>query len=134
MNAIETLAIEKLVGEKAVKEARTQTTPGMYFADFWVHVTGGMEVGDDYIRRVPQKAKPWDLLAVALSHMNGTTVESIVREALTADPKMVKAIKSKAEAAVVALKGTTETTCSGRIKADLKAEVMATTTALPKAA
>ena len=134
MKAIEALTIGKLVGDKAVKEARKQVAPGMYLTDFWLHVTGGMEVGDDYIRRVPQKAQPWNLLAVALSHLNGTTVESIVREALTADPEMVADIKSKAEDAVASIKGMTETACSGRVKADLKAEVISGVADIRKAA
>jgi len=125
MNAIQTLAVTKLVGEHAEKTSRQQVAPGSYGMDFWLHVTGCMDVGEDYTRKVPQKAKPWDLLAVALSHLNGVTVESITREALAAAPELVEAVKAKAEAAVRAIKGTTETVCAGRIDADLKVEVVA---------
>lgn len=124
MTVIETLATGKLLGEKALKAARKQIAPGTYLTDFWLHITGGMDVGEDYVRRVPQKAKPWDLLAVALSRLNGVTVESIVREAMATDPKLVADIKAKAEAAVVSIKGMTETVCAGRVKADLKAEAV----------
>ena len=134
MNAIQTLAIDRLVADKAAKEARKRVAPGTYVADFWIHITGGMEVGEDYSRRVTQKAKPWDLLAVALSHLNGVTVQSLVREAMTADVEKVKDIKARAETAVVALKGTTESVCSGRIKADLKAEVVENAMTIPRAA
>ena len=123
-NPIETIAIAKLVGEKAEKEARKAIAAGTYAADFWLHIFGELDVGDEYVRKVPQKAMPWDLLAVALSHLNGTTVESIVREALAADPKLVADIKARADKAVAAIKGMTETVCSGRVKADLAAEVV----------
>ena len=134
INAIQTLATGKLLGEKVVKQARREVAPGAYLVDYWVHITGGMEVGDDYIRRVPQKAQPWLLLAVALSRLNGVTVESIVREAMSADPELVADIKTRADAAVASIKGMTETVCSGRIKTDLKAEVIANPMVIPKAA
>ena len=134
MNAIETLAIDKLVSEKAMKNARKQIAPGTYLTDFWVRISGSVEIGEKYVRRVPQKAQPWNLLAVALSHLNGTTVESIVREAMAADPEMVKDIKARADAAVVSLKGMTETTCAGRIKANLNAEIVENPVTVMKAA
>jgi len=121
MDAIQTIAIAKLIGDKAEKEARKGIVPGTFPTDFLLHVTGNLDIGGDYTRRVPQKAKPWELVAVALSHLNGVTVESIVREALTADPKMVADIKARADSAVASIKGLTETLCAGRVKADLAA-------------
>jgi len=134
MQATETLAINKLVSDKAVKDARKQIAPGTYLTDFWLRISGSVEIGEKYVRRVPQKAQPWLLLAVALSHLNGVTVESIVREAMSADPEMVADIKARADAAVVSLKGMTETACSGRIKANLNAEVVENPVAVMKAA
>jgi len=53
---------------------------------------------------------------------------------LTTNPRLRLAIdKAKAESAVASIKGMTESTCCGRVKADLNAEVLDATTALPKA-
>ncbi len=134
MNAVQTIAISKLIGEQVEKDARKLVSPGSYSADFWVHVSGDIDVGEDYVRRVPQKAKPWDLLAIALSRLNGVTVESIVREALNAAPELVETVKKQAEAAIQSIKGTTETVCGGRVNADLNFEVVSGVTPIAKAA
>jgi hypothetical protein len=134
MNPVETIAIAKVAGKKAEKDARKRVTTGTHDTDFWLHIFGQVEVGDDYVRRVPQKACPWNLFAVALSHLNGTTIESIVREALNADPELVAAIKARADKAVAAIKGMTETTCSGRVKTDLAVEVTQTIETVKRAA
>ena len=134
MNAVQTLAIAKLVGDQAEKDARKNVCPGNHAADFWLHVSGDIDVGEDYNRKVPQKAKPWDLLAVALSHLNGMTIDSITREALSAATELVESVKQKAEAAIQSIKGTTETVCSGRIKTDLTVEVASGVVPAAKAA
>ena len=134
MNAVQTIAIAKLIGEQAEKDARKQVSPGTHAADFWLHVSGDIDVGDDYVRKVPQKAKPWDLLAVALSHLNGVTIESITREALSAAPELVETVKLQAETAIQAIKGMTETVCAGRVKADLAVEVVSGAVPIAKAA
>ena len=124
----------KLICELTEKDARKQVTPGSYPADFWVHVSGDIDVGADYVRRVPQKAKPWDLLAAALSRLNGVTVDAIVRDALNAAPDLVETVKKQAEASIQAIKGTTETVCAGRVEADLKVEVVSGSVTEVKAA
>lgn len=97
-------------------------------------MSGDLDVGEDYIRRVPQKAKPWDLLAAALSRLNGVTVEALVRDALNAAPELVENVKKQSEAAIQSIKGTTETVCAGRVNADLKVEVLAGVAPVSKAA
>ncbi|MEI7881870.1 MAG: hypothetical protein WCI95_13480 [bacterium] len=124
MNAVQTIAISKLIGEQVEKDARKKVGSGSYAADFWLHVSGEIDVGEDYMRKVPQKAKPWDLLAAALSRLNGVTVEAIVRDAMSAAPEMVENIKKQAEVAIQAIKGTTETMCAGRVNAELQVEVV----------
>ena len=134
MTAVQTIAIAKLIGEQAEKDARKHVSPGNYSADFWLHVSGDIDVGEDYLRKVPQKAKPWDLLAAALSHLNGVTIESITREALNAAPELVETVKQQAETAIQAIKGMTETVCAGRVKADLNVEVVSGSVPAAKAA
>ena len=46
MNPIETIAIAKLVKDKAEKLARKGITSGIHDTDFWLHVFGAVEVGD----------------------------------------------------------------------------------------
>ena len=49
MNPIETIAVAKVVGEKAQKQARKGVTSGTHVTDFWLHIFGDIEVGDDYV-------------------------------------------------------------------------------------
>ncbi len=44
-------------------------------------ITGTVTVGKDYDQRMVAEADPWKLLLVALSKLNGVTMESIVKEA-----------------------------------------------------
>lgn len=48
MNPVETIAIAKQVGEQAEKDARKQVCSGTHSTDFWLHVSGDIDVGDDY--------------------------------------------------------------------------------------
>jgi len=95
---------------------RDDLTVGSHVVDEVVtlHVTGEVKVGSDYEQRVVAKADPWLLLGVALSHLNGVTVESIVAEALNAELG-TEDIKARADAAVAAVKATTVTACKGKV-------------------
>lgn len=44
-------------------------------------ITGEVKVGKDYDQRIVADADPWKLLLVAMSKLNGVTMESIVKEA-----------------------------------------------------
>lgn len=50
-----------------------------------------------------------------MSKLNGVTVDSLVREALTADPALVKSLKAKAATAINAVKAPTLTVCNGKV-------------------
>lgn len=80
-----------------------------------LHVEARVNVSEDETRPIVAKADPWLLLAVALSHLNGQTVESITREALTADPELVKSLKKQAATAIAKVKAPTMTYCMGRV-------------------
>ena len=80
-----------------------------------LHALGTTRCGADYDQDIVAKADPWTLLAAALSHLNGVTVESLTREALTADPKLTASIKKEAKAAIATIKGTTLTACKGKV-------------------
>ena len=91
------------VGDTAVDSTLTLT------------VTGTVRCGDDYTQRIVAKADPWTLLAVALSKLNGVTIDSLVSEALAADKATIKAIKAKAAEAIEAVKAPTTKDCKGKV-------------------
>ena len=119
-----TLAASKAVDTASVKAARADVSVGKHFVDFMVRVTGFLTVGEDYEQRLVAKADPFALLAVALSKLNGVTLEALVREALEAAPEEIKEIKARAAEAVQALKAPTMTVCNGKVTTDLKFEIV----------
>lgn len=111
LTPIQSLALSKLPADKAARDA---VEPGEYSGTVTVTVNYDLKVGEDYEQRIALKADPWTLLHVALSKLNGVTVESIVREALGGDLD-VSEIKKSAQAAVAALTDTTMTPCKGKV-------------------
>lgn len=118
---IETIALAKAIKEAQAKAARAAISAGEYQIDEWVHITGSVKVGEDYEQRIVAKAQPWDLLAVALSKLNGVTVEALVREALDGSIA-AEEIKAQADAAMETIKGETVTTCKGKVTTKLTVE------------
>ena len=109
--------LAKAVGS-AQKANRASTEPGEYnvATQVTVDVNGTVKVGEDYSQRIVLKADPFTMLTVALSKLNGVTVESIVREALDLDDaKGVKAVKDEAKAAWEKVNRTTMTACNGKV-------------------
>jgi hypothetical protein len=122
LNPAEVKALAALVTDAAAQKASEALVVGKTPVDFTVRVHGVLNRGADYEQEIVEKANPWLLLVVALSHLNGVTVESITREALTADPALVEALKADAKAAVEAVKGPTNTKCNGKVTVSLVAE------------
>ena len=120
LNAAEIVALSKVVTAAQVKKASTDLAVGEHDVDFLVQVSGSVKRGEDYEQKIVAKADPWTLLAVTLSHLNGVTVESIVKEALNADPKMVDSIKKGAMAAMSDIKAPTVTACNGKVTTKLE--------------
>ena len=116
MDAILTQIASKVLAAQ-VKSQRDDLPVGSHTVNetVLINISGTLNVGEDYSQQIVEKADPWLLLSVALSHLNGVTVESIVTEALTADPKLVKSLKAKAASAVAAVKAPTETECKGKV-------------------
>jgi hypothetical protein len=115
----ELLALAKVVSDKDTKEVSGALKPGNYDVDFSVRVVGSLARGVNYTSKIVAKADPWLLLHVALSHLNGVTVESIVQESLTADPALIESLKADAAEAIATLKEETETTCNGKVTTKL---------------
>ena len=114
---------------KAQKQVRKSTEAGEFTANGTVtlDIKGKVKVGDDFEQRIVLKADPFTLLTVALSHLNGVTIESIVQEALDADPEMVKSIKAQAQGAWEAINAPTLTHCKGKVTMQKGAEVTVNT-------
>ena len=124
LNAATLTALAKIVGDAAA-DARDNLTVGDHAVDERVtlDIAGLVRVGEDFDQRVVCKADPWLLLGVALSHLNGITVESIVAEALSAELNG-KDIKAKADAAVAAVKAPTVTRCRGKVTTKVAGSVV----------
>ena len=119
-----TLAASKAVDTASVKAARADVSVGEHFVDFLARVSGSFKVGEDYEQRLVAKADPFALLAVALSKLNGVTLDSLVREALEADPEEIKEIKARASEAIQALKAPTMSVCLGKVTTNLDFEII----------
>jgi hypothetical protein len=102
----------------AQKATRAATEPGKYTVaeEVTLDVSGSVKVGEDYEQRIVLKADPFKMLLVALSKLNGVTVESIVRESMQLeDPTALTAVKKEAKAAWVKVNQTTMTDCKGKV-------------------
>ena len=124
LSAVEVVAVGKVVSDKESSEANGGLTAGQHEVDVTVRVRGTLTRGENYTAQIVEKANPWLILAVAMSHLNGVTVDSIVKEALTADPALVDSLKEKAAEAIAAIKGPTETACNGKTTGKLVAELV----------
>lgn len=122
LSAIETLALSKAVKEAAEKEARKGAAVGEHTVDMTVRVVGSIKVGEDYVQNIVAKAQPWALLAVALSKLNGVTIDAITREAEAIAAGEVEAVKENAEKAIAAIKNTTTSVCKGKVTTKLAVE------------
>lgn len=85
-----------------------------YKVEFEIKGSAVIRQGEDY-DQVISFAVPYDkLLAVALSKLNGVTMDSIVREALD-ESLDVSEVKKQALASLTAIKGKSTRHCSGKL-------------------
>lgn len=114
---IQKVAITK-VGSKSPK-----IEEGVYDVDFLVRIKGTVRKGKDYPTTVYQSV-PFDkLFAIALSKLNGVTVESIVREALS-DEDNTEKIKEEVNESVRKLVNASEKIVNGKTTANLNIEIV----------
>ena len=112
-----TVAISKI---KGTSEAKDKLAVGTHEVDAIVHLKGTVTKGADYEQIIWHKAQPEAILAVALSKLNGVTIEAIVKEAMDIDPERITIIKKEADEAIEKLredKG--KTTCTGKVTSKL---------------
>lgn len=84
LNAVEVLALARLLPEKLVKESRLQIDEeGEHFnLDFTVHITGQLEIEEVEWTDQINKLQPWQLLKHAMNKMNDVTLQKFIKEAL----------------------------------------------------
>jgi len=115
LSAAEVVALSKLVTAAQAKAASGNLPVGQHSVALDLRVEVDLNRGEDYVQAIVAKADPWTLLAAALSHLNGVTVKSIVREALTSDPALIKSLKAEAAEALAEVKTPTDTDCNGKV-------------------
>ena len=116
------IAIKKVIKDKIFKDASKEFSVGEHEVDFMVRISGTIKKGEDCEQVVAQKAKPWGLLGLALSKLNGVTVDSLVREFVELGEVEQEEIKESADNAVKEIKGTVVGNCSGKVTSKLKVE------------
>ena len=122
MNNASIIAIAKAIGEKTKQytNARGEISTGAHEIDITVRIQGGIKVGEDYDQVCAPAADPWGLLAVALSKINGVTLDAIVKEHLDATPERITEIKEQAKGAIAQIKAPTKKPCKGKVTTFLK--------------
>jgi len=106
------------------KSVKTETLdPGEYKVDALVRIKGTVKKGEDYDSAVYQSIPFDQLFAVAMSKLNGVTVESIVKAAL-ADETDSSAVKDAVKDAIAKLTEKSVKRCSGKTTAKVTAEVI----------
>ena len=122
LSPVEAAALARVLDAKSkvAKTASEALTVGEHEVEVIVHVTGTLKRGEDEERPIANKVD-WTLLAaVALSHMNAATRESILREYQAADAELIESLKAEAVAGTEGLKVETMTKCNGRITTKLE--------------
>lgn len=130
------IAVGKSVKDAALKAAASEAKPGTYAVDVTVRITGEYTVGASYEQRVVAKAKPWNLLAVALNELNktleaageaGIDMGKLIAMADTVNPELADKAEADAAEAIQKVKSPTLSTCNGKITTNLTAEVVSET-------
>lgn len=133
LTASTTLALGKAIKDAALKTAAADMEAGVYAVDVNVRILGNLTVGESYEQKMVQKAKPWQLLTVALNEMNkqreaagmtGLDMTKLIEMAETVDPKLVDKAEADAAEAIEKVKGSTTSKCNGKITTKLEVEVI----------
>ncbi len=122
LTLVQSIAVATVI--KKADELKKELTPGPHQVDMVVRIKGTINKGESTEGVIAQRAEPWTLLAVALSKLNGVTMESIAREALTAKEEEVEAIKEKAAEAITVIKGKVIGPISGKTTTNLSVELV----------
>jgi hypothetical protein len=125
MDAIQKAVIARIVKDEEKKEASKDIKPGAYKGEFMARVSYAFKRGEDFEKTIPAAAKPWKLLALALSKLNGVTVDSLVREA-EAGTVEDNDIEKRANEAIAAIVADTKTKCNGQVRGTFSLDIVPT--------
>jgi len=125
MNAIQKSVIARIVNKDEAKEASGSVKVGSHRGEFMARVVYAFKKGEDFDKAIPAAAKPWKLLALALSKLNGVTVDALVREA-EAGTVEENDIEKKANEAIATIVAATKTRCNGQIRGTFEMEIVPT--------
>jgi hypothetical protein len=125
MTNIEIIALAKAISEDTKKDASKSLKADDYVGAFLARISYSLTKGNPYKQNIVAKAEPWKLLAVALSKLNGVTVQALVTEANSGEIDSEE-IKKQADAAMAEIKGKTETTCNGKITGEVAVDIIPT--------
>lgn len=114
------IASAKAVAEKDLKVLMDGLKPGIYPVDVQIRLVGGLKKGEPYRQRVAAAADPWKLLALALSKLNGSSVEALVAESADLDQVGEDEIKERAKRAIETIVAGTEREISGRLTSTIQ--------------
>ncbi len=128
LNSVQILAVTKAVEAKLAKNAREEVLPGEHEVHILAEIRGTLRVGADYEQRIPNKAKPWNLLVVLMREINemrasagqvGLDLGKLVEMAEVVDEKLADKAQEDADVAAAKIKSTTVTPCKGKVTAEL---------------
>lgn len=118
------VALHKLVAAPKYKKLVPDIEPGEYPIELQVRVLGTLKKGEPFEQRIAAKANPWAIAALAISKLNGVSIDALVRESVAVPKETQDAIKEQATAALQKIIDATRTPMEGRVTANLVHEVL----------
>jgi len=118
-NAIEITAISKMIKKAVLDSSRDLLSVGIHPVNCLVRIDGTIKVGEDFEKRQTNKIDWIGLTALALSKLNGVTVESLIAE-FEKNGIDSKDVKKQAQAKVDALRDSTMQTSKGAVTTQLE--------------
>ena len=125
MDAIQKAVVARIVKDEEKKEASEQIKPGAYKGEFMARIAYAFKRGEDFEKAIPAKARPWKLLALALSKLNGVTVDALVRES-EAGTVEENDIEKRANEAIATIAAATMTKCNGQVRGTFSLDIVPT--------
>ncbi len=93
-----TLVLAKMLTDTVISNARDLAGDGVaYDVEATIHVRGLLSIGEATMTKQVNKLNPIVLLQLALSKLNGVTIESFVKEALEMQKRIASEDKEPAE-------------------------------------
>jgi hypothetical protein len=78
-NALEKLALAKVIGEKVEKAVRLEVKAGAHEFDFTARIKGAMKVGEDFEAESANRARPMLLARVLASALNPAILDAKIK-------------------------------------------------------